>query len=96
MNQRPRHQYAFVEVVTNDAPTTETEYTLTSVSQATTTLTLVSSTAVDWNIGDWVNIYEVSDNRLNYPNLVVATISTDKLTITATVSDEAAIPSLTA
>lgn len=50
--------------------------------------------AVNWNIGDWINIDGVLDNRLNYPNFVVATISINKKTITGTVSDEATIPSL--
>lgn len=95
INQRIRHQYTFVESVTNEAYVAPTEFTLASIQQATTTLTLITNSAVDWKIGDWVNIWGVTDNRLNYPNFVVATISLDMKTITGTVSDEGTIPSLT-
>jgi len=68
---------------------------IASISQTTTTLTIVLNNPFDGGVGDWVNITDVPDNRLNYFNLCIATVSLDKKTLTATVNDEVTIPSLT-
>lgn len=57
INQRVRHQYTFVESVTNEAYVAPGTFTLASIQQATTTLTLITNIAVDWKIGDWINIW---------------------------------------
>jgi len=56
MNQRTRHQYAVVEAVTNDNPSDISGNAIASIQQVTTTLTIVTTFAVDWSIGDWINI----------------------------------------
>ena len=68
---------------------------IASIQQTTTTLTIVLNDQFDGGVGDWVNITNVPDNRLNYFNLCIATVSLDKKTLTATVNDEVTIPSLT-
>lgn len=47
-------------------------------------------------LSDWIHVYGLVDNRLNYPNLAVNFISYDRKTICAAFSDEAALPSLAA
>ena len=69
-------------------------YAISSIQQATTTLTIVLSSPFLGFVGTWVDITGVPDNRLNYFNLCIATVSRDRLTLTATVNDEATIPSL--
>jgi len=39
---------------------------IASIQQATTTLTIVLNDAFDGGVGDWVNITNVPDKRLNY------------------------------
>lgn len=101
VSQRYRGDYGIVSLrndPTSDYPIAVppvTPIAISSIQQATTTLTIVLSAPFDGGIGDWVNITGVPDNRLNYFNLCIATISLDKLTLTATVADEATIPSLT-
>lgn len=97
MNQRVRHQFATMEMSTNDLVPPYTEYTVSTLQQSTTTLTLTMSSSVlaEWTIWDWINISGCADNRLNYCNFVIATISANWLVVTGTVSDEATIPSLT-
>lgn len=97
LSQRVRHDYAILELVSTEAAAAApTPIALSSIQQATTTLTLVLATAFDGVIGGWINVYGVIDNRLNYCNLCVATISLDRLTLTATVADETALPSVNA
>lgn len=97
MNQRPRHQYAVMEMSSDETVPVYTDYWITTLQQATTTLTLTMSSSVlaEWTIGDWINIAGCADNRLNYPNFCIATISANGIVVTGTVSDEATIPSLT-
>lgn len=45
-------------------------------------------------LSDWINITGLVDNRLNYPNLCIKFISSDRKTITCGFSDELALPSL--
>lgn len=97
MNQRPRHQFAVMEMSSNEVVTPYTEFAITSLQQATTTLTLTMSQSIlsEWDIGDWINISGCADNRLNYPNFVIASITANGLIVTGTITDETTIPSLT-
>lgn len=97
MSQRPKGQYAIMEITDKDASYLDNpiEYTFASLSQSATTLTAVINAPFDGYLGSWVDIYGLADNRFNYTNLCVASISTDKLTLTFTVSDENTLTSLT-
>ncbi len=101
VSQRYRGDYGIVSLrndPTSDYPIAVppvTPIAISSIQQATTTLTIVLSAPFDGGVGDWVNITGVPDNRLNYFNLCIATVSLDKLTLTATAFDETALPSLT-
>ena len=98
MSQRQKGQYAVMEITDKDTSYIDepTEYTFTYVSQTTTTLIVALNAAFDGWLGSWVDIYGLLDNRFNYTNLCVASISSDKKTLTFTTSDEATITSLTA
>lgn len=98
MSQRVRGQYAVMEITDKDSSYLDEpiEYTFTSLSQSITTLVAVLNAPFDGYLGSWVDIYGLVDNRFNYTNLNVATISSDKKTLTFTVCDEATITSLTA
>ena len=98
MSQRVKGHYAVMEITDKDSTYLDEpiEYTFTSVTQATTTLTVALNAAFDGYLGSWVDIYGLLDNRFNYTNLCVASMSSDKKTLTFTVSDEATITSLTA
>lgn len=93
-NQRVKGSYLTVESVDNTVLTSPTAFSLASIQQATTTLTIILNSAYDGNLGDWFCIYGVSDSRLNYSNMVVASISNDGKTLTSSVSDENTITSL--
>lgn len=97
MNQRPRNQFAVMEMSSNEVVPAYTDYTISTLQQATTTLTLTMATSVldEWTIGDWINISGCEDNRLNYPNFVISTISANGLVVQGNVTDETTIPSLT-
>jgi hypothetical protein len=97
MNQRPRHQFAVMEMSSNEAVEPYTNFPITSLQQATTTLTLTMTQSIlsEWDIGDWINIAGCADNRLNYPNFVIASITANGLIVTGTITDETTIPSLT-
>ena len=109
MSQRVKGQYAVMEITDKDDTFLDTpiEYSVVSsyvnnfgttvtTGQTTTTLTIAIDSAFDGYLGSWVDLYGFLDNRFNYTNLCVASISTDKKTLTFTVSDEATITSLTA
>lgn len=98
ISQRTKGDYVVMEITDKDTSYVDapTEYTFTSLTQTTTTLTATLNAAFDGYIGSWVDIYKLLDTRFNYTNLCVATISSDKKTLTFTTSDEAALPSLTA
>ena len=95
MNQRVRHQVATMEMSTNEVVPVYDEFAITSLQQATTTLTLNMTNPVDWTLWDWIDISWCADNRLNYSNFVIWSISANMKTITWTTSDEATIQSLT-
>lgn len=101
VSQRYRGDYGLVylanfasgdETVMVPAPVS---LSIASIQQTTTTLTIVLNDQFDGGVGDWVNITDVPDNRLNYFNLCIASVSLDKKTLTATTYDETALPSLT-
>jgi hypothetical protein len=67
---------------------------LASITQATTTLTVVTTTPHGYVPNDRIEIYDVSDSRANYGELLVATVvSATSFTVTA--SPSATIPSVT-
>lgn len=70
-------------------------WTIASISQATTTCTIVLTAPFIGQLGTPIDITGVSDNRLNYQFAPVASISEDRLTLTVTYTDGAAIPSIT-
>lgn len=94
-SQRTVGQDFYAEIV--DTDTTLPAYTakaISSISQATTTLTVTTTVAHGLSIGQRVTIYGVSDSRLNYPSLVVATTPTSTQ-FTVTAGPMGTIPSLT-
>lgn len=97
LNQRVKGVLSVVELVdiTDDTVPPLASSAITSIQQATTTLTVVLSTPFNGNLGDLFNVSGVPDSRLNYANCVVSSISIDKQTVQCTVSDEASLPSLT-
>jgi len=52
MNQRVRHQFATMEMSTDDLVPPYTEYTVSTLKQSTTTLTLTMSSSVldEWSL----------------------------------------------
>ena len=84
MNQRVRHYFANMEMSTSETVPVYTAYTISTLQQATTTLTLTMSSSVlgEWTMGDWIDIWGCADNRLNYPNFVINTISVNGLVVT--------------
>lgn len=85
MSQRVLGQELSMEMVSTDTPLSSiSDIAISSISQATTTLTVNTATAHGLVPGMRIGIYGVSDSRLNYPSLVVATIpSTTQFTCTA-------------
>lgn len=75
---------------------TPSEFTITALSQTTSTLSVTISGKFDGYLGSWVDIYGLVDSRFNYPNLCVASISNNGTLLTFTTSDEATLVSLTA
>jgi len=96
MSQRVLGQELALEIISTDAGLTPpSELTISSISQATTTLTVNTSAAHNLVPGRRIGIYGVSDSRFNHPSLVVATIpSTTQFTCTA--GPGGTIPSVTA
>ena len=109
LNQRPRHLLPYLDV-SSMVSRKSIPYPISIVSifqssagygvayNATAGITLqiqLSAPAPDdLVLGDWVHISGLTDNRLNYPNLNVAYISLDRMTIGGAVTDEVALPSL--
>jgi hypothetical protein len=86
MSQRVLGQETSIELVSTDAPTPPIpDIAISSITQATTTLTVVTATAHGLSVGQRIGIYGVtSDSRFNYPAVVVAAIvSTTSFTVTA-------------
>ncbi|CAB4134029.1 hypothetical protein UFOVP273_5 [uncultured Caudovirales phage] len=93
-SQRIKGSYLVLEAVDNTLLATPTAFSIASIQQATTTLTIILNSAYDGDLGDWVCTYGISDSRMNYFNLCIASISLDGKTLTATVADENTITSL--
>ena len=98
ISQRTKGDYPIIEITDKDTTGIDlpTEFNIVSCSQTTTTLTINIDNPFDGWLGSWVDVYGLLDNRFNYTNLAVASISTDKKTLTFSYSDETALPSLTA
>lgn len=96
MSQRVLGQELSMEVVSTETPLPSyADAAIASISQSTTTLTVTTSTPHNLVPGKRIGIYGVTgDSRLNYPSLVVASI-TSTTTFTATTGPGGAIPSLT-
>ncbi len=96
LSQRTLGQEFSIEFVsTETAPSAPADVTISSISQATTTLSVTTATAHGYRAGDRIGINGVSDSRFNYPSLVVATTPTAS-TFTATAGPGGTIPSVTA
>lgn len=85
MSLRVLGQELAVEIVSTSTPLPAmADIAISSISQATTTLTVNTATAHGLVPGRRIGIYGVSDSRFNYPSLVVATIpSATQFTCTA-------------
>jgi hypothetical protein len=86
MSQRVLGQETSIELVSTDAPIAPIpDIAISSITQSTTTLTVVTATAHGLSVGQRIGIYGVtSDSRFNYPAVVVAAIvSTTSFTVTA-------------
>ena len=94
-SQRVVGQDFYVEMVdTDDTLPAFSPVTISSISQSTTTLTIITSAPHGFTVGQRFSVYDVSDSRLNYPSLVVATVPT-ATQFTATAGPVGTIPSLT-
>lgn len=95
MSQRTLGQDFAAEIADTSAPmSSPSDLTISTMSQATTTLTVTTATAHNLVPGMRISIYGCVDPRVNYPSLVVATIpSTTQFTATA--GPGGTIPSLT-
>ena len=86
MSQRVLGQETAMELIsTSTSLPPVVDLAISSITQATTTLTVVTSTAHGFSVGQRIGIYGVtSDSRFNYPAIVVAAIvSTTSFTVTA-------------
>jgi hypothetical protein len=93
-------EFAFELVSTDDWPgaiplTPAIPVAIASISQATTTLTVTTTAPHGLKIGEKVSIGGVSDSRLNYSCLTVATTPTPT-SFTATAGPQGTIPAVTA
>ena len=110
ISQRVRHDFATVSLFDGESHTVPSDINIVTAYQcsatdgaaynatAGTVLTLILDTALPASVflSDWVHVYGLVDNRLNYPNLCIRWISLDRKTIVCGFSDEAALPSLAA
>jgi hypothetical protein len=96
MSQRVIGQELAMELVSTETPLTpRAELTIASIQQATTTLTITTSTPHGLVPGARIGIYGVtSDSRLNYASLVVAFINSGTA-FACTTQVSGTIPSLT-
>lgn len=97
MSQRARNSYFTLEAVDLDTPfaNMRTPIKIASISQSGTTLTLLLDEPCKLQRDERYHVYGLGDSRLNYSNLTVSSISTDRKTITSTVADDATIVSAT-
>lgn len=97
LSQRVKGAFTALEMVDLSDPQVDplAPIAIASISQAGSTLTIILQEAFNGNLGDMFSIADLADNRLNYANCVVSSISVDRKTVTSTVSDEATLPALT-
>lgn len=96
MSQRTLGQEFFAEFVDTDpAMLPPDDLQIASISQTTTTLTINFAQPHGYVSGQRIGVRGVSDPRLNYPSLVVATTPTP-LQVTCTAGPAGTIPSITA
>ncbi|ALK08966.1 hypothetical protein [Blastochloris viridis] len=101
MSQRINGQeFSFELVSTDDWPgavplVPASPVAIAAISQATTTLSVTTGTPHGLKIGEKVSTYGVSDSRLNYAVVTIATTPTPT-TFTATAGPQGALPSVTA
>lgn len=93
-------EFAFELVSTDDWPgavplAPASPVTIASISQTTTTLSVTTAAPHGLKIGEKVSIAGVSDSRLNYSCLTIATTPTPT-SFTATAGPQGTIPSVTA
>lgn len=96
MSQRTVGQEFSFEFISHETVPSRADLTISSIQQATTTLTISTTTVHGLVPGDRIGVYGVtSDSRFNYPALVVATIpSSTQFTVTA--GPSGTLPSVTA
>ena len=96
MSQRLIGQEASIELISTDTPmSAKADIAISSISQTTTTLTVVTVSNHGLMPGHRIGIYGItSDNRLNYTSLVVASIIS-ATSFTATAGPGGTITSLT-
>jgi hypothetical protein len=96
MSQRTLGQEFATEIVdTGPALVDIPDLAISSIQQATTTLTINTTLPHGLSIGKSIGVYGCADSRMNYPALVVATVPTPNQ-ITVTAGPGGAIPSVTA
>lgn len=110
ISQRVRHDFATVCLQDGDSHIVPADMSIASIYQSSATdgaaynatagtvltVTLDAALPAGVYLSDWVHVYGLVDNRLNYPNLAIRWISLDRKTFCAGFSDEAALPSLAA
>ena len=94
-SQRTLGQEFAIDFVDDDLLPTNTQLTISNISQTSTTLTITTVEPHGLVAGKRFQIAGCSDNRLNYPALVVASTPTPNQ-FTATAGPAGTIPSLTA
>lgn len=94
-SQRVVGQEFAIDFVDDDLLPTNTQLTISNISQTTTTLTITTVEPHGLVAGKRFQIAGCSDNRLNYPALVVASTPNPNQ-FTATAGPAGTIPSLTA
>jgi len=96
LSQRINGQEFSLELTSNETQdTAPAELAISSISQATTTLTVTTSASHGLVVGQRIGIYGCSDSRMNYATLVVATTPSETQ-FTCTAGPQGALPSVTA
>ena len=110
ISRRGRHDFVTLSLFDGEDHTVPNDINIVTAYQCSATdgaaynaavgtvLTLILDTALPASVflSDWVLVYGLVDNRLNYPNLCIRWISLDRKTIVCGFSDDAALPSLAA
>lgn len=108
LSQRVRHNFVSAQAIGSVFEAAPDDMTIASIYQSSaadgavynatagTVLTILLDNALpsDVFLSDWLHVYGLVDNRLNYPNLAIRWISLDRKTLVCGFSDEVALPSL--